>query len=129
MFDDTVFPWAFGIVLFLLLWRFRKQSQAKFRSIDAVPGPKASSFLKGEWIIVLLVCAYVKHHLGHLPQLFATNAWQFLDHLTNDFASVVRLRGLFGVRILFAFLTTTNGEMNRDEYSTYSTLWRCSTLY
>ncbi|OCH86572.1 cytochrome P450 [Obba rivulosa] len=67
------------------LWRFFRRLIVKSK-LDNLPGPPSMSFLK-----------------GHLGQLYDPHGWNFYKSLSQDYGTVVNLRGLFGQKILYVF--------------------------
>jgi cytochrome P450 len=67
------------------LWCIFRQYLVR-SSLDNIPGPPPTSFWKGNW-----------------DQLFNFDGWDFHDYLVNTYGGIVRLRSMFGARILYVF--------------------------
>lgn len=76
-------PWAACGLVLMLVYRLVRDYVVS-SSLEDVPGPTPRSLI-----------------YGNLPELQNRGAWPFLDHLTNDYDRVVRMRGMFGKRILW----------------------------
>ncbi|KAJ3514909.1 hypothetical protein NLJ89_g2097 [Agrocybe chaxingu] len=73
---------ALGFV-FLTCWKLIRRFVVR-QSLDNLPGPPSVSFVTG--------C---------LTQLFNRHAWDYHQHLADNFAGVVKIKGLFGANCLY----------------------------
>ncbi|KAI0760700.1 cytochrome P450 [Fomes fomentarius] len=67
------------------LWKYFRQIVVT-SPLDNVPGPPSGSFL-----------------YGNLRQVLHKSGWGFIQHLTDTYPGVVKLRGPFGHRMLYIF--------------------------
>ncbi|KAJ3993079.1 cytochrome P450 [Lentinula boryana] len=79
---------AFALLFALLLLRSlrRQRHSTSSNSIDNVPAPKSSSWLRGNY-----------------QQIFNSAAWPFHEFLRREYGSIVRLHGPFGASNLYTF--------------------------
>ncbi|KAK7038700.1 hypothetical protein VNI00_010584 [Paramarasmius palmivorus] len=77
---------AFLLVAFsFIAWNVFKR-RAAFSIIDKIPGPKASSWLKGNFI-----------------QIFGTNSWDFHDMMRERYGPTSTFHSLFGDKYIYTF--------------------------
>lgn len=92
-----------GVVFYaIVVRRLRVFSRSP---LDNIRGPPVVSWFKGVCIRLNVSPGTDRNWLGHMGQLLTLNAHQFRRGLEVDYPGVVRLSGLFGVRLI-CLLTT-----------------------
>ena len=94
--------WIIMAALLSLVWKLFKRIILK-SPLDRIPGPGSVSFAKGSPIVRTYFMGSLTGSLGNMEQINERNAWSFLDHLSDDYQPIVKLNGLFGVRLCAHF--------------------------
>lgn len=65
--------------------------------LQNIPGPKSTSWWKGESDVLMSEFEAYSPSEGNFHQVFDRNGWQFHDMLLKKFGSIVKINMLFGV--------------------------------
>ena len=97
----AIVMWALAGLVLQFLWKVLRGYILK-SPLDVIPGPEPASAIKGTLIILLHIPPFLNGAiLGNITQLFSRDAWSFLDSLTDEYQSVVKMHGMYGVCVTF----------------------------